>query len=267
MTKQYFKKLTNAGTASCVFAVLAFVFAICGSVFDPVATAIHNSVFENDIDSMFFYSHDDTAVTIYHFFDVYGSGIYMAVLSFVAMIILFKNKRTKALTASSASLIIFAVIADLPLSVFGMVNTIQQDILKLTSDDTDQTVFICVCRLLVFCLPLIAGFFLLLAGLFLALKLSGESFSVEIESVEKSAKQSFDGFPAENQFAANVFIPEHPVQHSEPITTTPEAFATPVAETFSSEKTEEPKAPATCPHCGAVLKTAAKFCSACGQKV
>jgi predicted amidophosphoribosyltransferase len=25
--------------------------------------------------------------------------------------------------------------------------------------------------------------------------------------------------------------------------------------------------PATCPHCGAALKTAAKFCSACGQKV
>ena len=261
MTKQYFKKLTNAGTASCVFAVLAFVFAICGSVFDPVATAIHNAVFENDVDSMFIFSHDDTAVTIYRFFDVYGSAIFMAVLSFVTMIILFKNKRTKGLTAASASLMIFAVIADLPLSVLGMVNTIQQDILKLTSDDTDQTVFICVCRLLVFCLPLISGFFLLLAGLFLALKLSGESFSVEIERVEKSAKQSFDGFPAENQFAANAFIPEQPVLNPEHIADAP------VAEAIASEKTEEPKAPATCPHCGAVLKTAAKFCSSCGQKV
>lgn len=266
MTKQYFKKLTNAGSASCVFAVLAFVFALCGAVLEPVSTAIHNAVFEHDIDNMFLYTHDDTVMTIYHFFDIYGSGIFMAVLSFVAMIILFKNKRTKGLTAASASLIIFAALAAIPLSVFGMITEIQEDILKLTSDDTDQTVFVSVCRLLVFCLPLIAGFFLLLSGLFLALRLSGESFTVEVERAEKAAAQMFDGFPADNQYAAGAFMPEQNSVQPQAVSEAPVEAVVPEP-TAAPEVSEEPAAPATCPHCGAVLKTGAKFCSACGQKV
>ena len=221
---------------------------------------IHNAVFKHDVDVMFLdFSDSLTKVTMY--FTIYGSAVFMAVLAFVVMILMFKNKGKKNLSSSTASLIIFSTLAALPLPIVGMINELKTNISTIKSNFTDQTIFMRVSLLLVYCIPLLSGFFLLLNGLFLALRLSGESYAVEIERVEKdTSANTFVQQPIQNQFAQpeiNSFAQPEPV-----------APIAPVVSQSSPQDAAVAQEPAICPHCGAPLKSAdAKFCSSCGQKV
>ena len=249
------KKMTNSTTLMCVFSIIALFFGAVGAAFDPLATLIHNAVFKHDVDAMFLnFSDSLTKVTMY--FTIYGSAVFMAVLAFVVMILMFKNKDKKNLSSSTASLIIFSTLAALPLPIVGMINELKTNISTIKSNFTDQTIFMRVSLLLVYCIPLISGFFLLLAGLCLALRLSGETYTVEVERVEKAVPDRFNQQPVPNQFA-------QPDMNSfrQPAPFVPQPSAAPEAASVQSE-------PAVCPHCGAPLKSPdAKFCSACGQKV
>ena len=250
------KKMTNSTTLMCVFSIIALFFGAVGAAFDPLATLIHNAVFKHDVDYMFLYDYDSTVRKITWYFTLYGSSVFMAVMSLVVMILLFKNKGKKNLSSSTASLIIFPTLGSMLLPIFGMIDELSSSISKIKSSDTDQTVFIKVCQLLAYCIPLISGFFLLLAGLCLALRLSGETYTVEVERVEKAVPDRFNQQPVPNQFA-------QPDMNSfrQPAPFVPQPSAAPEAASVQSE-------PAVCPHCGAPLKSPdAKFCSACGQKV
>ena len=254
------KKLTNASGAVCVFALLSFVFAAIGAAFDPIATLIHNAVFKHDIDLMFIPSCNDTLSNVYYYILIYSSSIVLCIASLVIMILMFKNKGKKGLSSTTASIIIFTALAGITLPAVGMVERLKNSVMEIKSNYTDQTVFLRVCDFLVYCIPLISGFFLLLSGLCLALKLSGESFTVEIERVSDFQLPAEHGFgqmqePAFNKepFAAPVSNPEAVIPAAVPVIPTPAA----------SQTESEPK----CPHCGAVLKNPnAKFCSVCGQK-
>ena len=256
------KKMTNSTTVMCVFSVIALFFGAVGAAFDPLGTMIHNAVYNHDVDSLFMYG-NDTIDKLTWYFNIYGSSVFMAVLSLVVMILLFKNKGKKNLSSSTASLIIFSTIAALPFPVIGMISELTNNISKIRSSDTDQTVFLKVCQLLVFCIPLVAGFFLLISGLLLALRLSGETYTVEIERVEKTAPanefipQQMQNQPIQNQFAQpdmNSFRQPEPIA---PVIPVPQPAAP-----------ENEQASKMCPHCGAQLKSAtAKFCSTCGQQV
>ena len=262
MGNTFSKKMTNSTTLLCVFSIIALFFGAVGAAFDPLATLIHNAVFKHDVDSLFMYG-NDTIDKLTWYFNIYGSSVFMAVLSLVVMILLFKNKGKKNLSSSTASLIIFSTIAALPFPVIGMISELTNNISKIRSSDTDQTVFLKVCQLLVFCIPLVAGFFLLISGLLLALRLSGETYTVEIERVEKTAPanefipQQMQNQPIQNQFAQpdmNSFINPEP--------------AAPVAPILQPTAPDSEPAVKMCPHCGAQLKSAtAKFCSTCGQQV
>ena len=262
MGNTFSKKMTNSTTLLCVFSIIALFFGAVGAAFDPLATLIHNAVFKHDVDSLFMYG-NDTIDKLTWYFNIYGSSVFMAVLSLVVMILLFKNKGKKNLSSSTASLIIFSTIAALPFPVIGMISELTNNISKIRSSDTDQTVFLKVCQLLVFCIPLVAGFFLLISGLLLALRLSGETYTVEIERVEKVAPanefipQQMQNQPIQNQFAQpdmNSFINPEP--------------AAPVAPILQPTAPDSEPAVKMCPHCGAQLKSAtAKFCSTCGQQV
>lgn len=257
------KKMTNSTNVMCVFSVIALFFGAVGAAFDPLATLIHNAVFKHDVDYMFLYDYDSTVRKITWYFTLYGSSVFMAVMSLVVMILLFKNKGKKNLSSSTASLIIFPTLGSMLLPIFGMIDELSSSISKIKSSDTDQTVFIKVCQLLAYCIPLISGFFLLLTGLLLALRLSGESYSVAVERVEKVAPanefipQQMQNQPIQNQFAQpdmNSFRQPEP--------------AAPVAPVLQPTAPESEPAVKMCPHCGAQLKSAtAKFCSTCGQQV
>ena len=263
MGNTFSKKMTNSTTLMCVFSIIALVLGAIGAAFDPLATLIHNAVFSHDVDYMFLYDTNKTISKLTFYFTIYGSSVFMAVLALVVMILLFKNKGKKNLSSSTASLIIFSVIGALPLSLFGMIGELTESISKIRSSDTDQTVFLKVCELLVYCIPLLSAFFLLLTGLLLALRLSGESYSVAVERVEKVAPanefipQQMQNQPIQNQFAQpdmNSFRQPEP--------------AAPVAPVLQPTAPDSEPAVKMCPHCGAQLKSAtAKFCSTCGQQV
>ncbi len=254
------KKLTNSNGAVCVFALLAFVFAAIGAAFDPLATLIHNAVYKHDIDHMFIYDLDDTLDTLFNYLQIYSTSIMLCIISLVVMILMFKNKGKKGLSSTTASIIIFTALAGITLPAVGMVERLKNSIMEIKSNYTDQTVFLRVCDFLVYCIPLISGFFLLLSGLCLALKLSGESFTVEIDRVSDIQLPAEHGFgqmqePAFNKepFTAPVNNAEAPIPAAAPVIPAPAA----------GQSVSEPK----CPHCGSTLKNPnAKFCSVCGQK-
>ena len=254
------KKLTNSSGAVCVFALLSFVFAAIGAAFDPLATLIHNAVFKHDIDHMFIYNFNDSLDTVYNYFQIYSTSVMLCIVSFVVMILMFKNKGKKGLSSTSASIVIFTALASIPLPVIGMIHRLTNSIMEIKSRDTDQTVFIKICELLVFSIPLLAAFFLMLSGLCLALRLSGETFTVEIDTVSDIQ------LPAEHGFGQM----QEPAFNKGPFTTpvsSPEAVIPAAAPVIPTPAVSQPEAEPKCPHCGSVLKNPnAKFCSVCGQK-
>ena len=127
-------------------------------------------------------------------------------------------------------------------------------------------------------LPFIAAFLLFIGGLVIAGRLMGEDFAVEIPVAAKTPDNATAPIPmttpqeqsfaqpdmsqfrkpdnAEPVMSQSVVEPEIP-QQTEPIEPPTETAEQPVEQT----------APEKCPHCGSELKSGAKFCSVCGNKV
>lgn len=246
--KIYTKKLTYAGMSLCLLSFFAFILSAAGALADPVGKLVYNNVFANKIDFLF-------TPDIFAYVNTYGLSCALAIFSLVAF---FTSARAKGI-------MIYYV-------------TVKGHFSNAITMGYDNDKFRVALSLADDVLPFIAAFLLFIGGLVIAGRLMGEDFAVEIPVAAKTPdnapapipmttpqEQSF-AQPDMSQFrkpdnaepvmSQSVVEPEIP-QQTEPIE--------PPTET--AEQPAEQTAPEKCPHCGSELKSGAKFCSVCGNKV
>lgn len=246
--KIYTKKLTYAGMSLCLLSFFAFILSAAGALADPVGKLVYNNVFTNKIDFLF-------TPDIFAYVNTYGLSCALAIFSLVAF---FTSARAKGI-------MIYYV-------------TVKGHFSNAITMGYDNDKFRVALSLADDVLPFIAAFLLFIGGLVIAGRLMGEDFAVEIPVAAKTPdnapapipmttpqEQSF-AQPDMSQFrkpdnaepvmSQSVVEPEIP-QQTEPIEPPTETAEQPVEQT----------APEKCPHCGSELKSGAKFCSVCGNKV
>ena len=130
-------------------------------------------------------------------------------------------------------------------------------------------------------LPFIAAFLLFIGGLVLAGRLMGEDFAVEIPVAAKTPDNTPApipmAVPQEQSFAQPDMSQFRKPDNAEPVMSQsvvepeiPQQTETIEPPTETADVAEQPAwqtAPEKCPHCGSELKSGAKFCSVCGNKV
>lgn len=246
--KIYTKKLTYAGMSLCLLSFFAFILSAAGALADPVGKLVYNNVFTNKIDFLF-------TPDIFAYVNTYGLSCALAIFSLVAF---FTSARAKGI-------MIYYV-------------TVKGHFSNAITMGYDNDKFRVALSLADDVLPFIAAFLLFIGGLVIAGRLMGEDFAVEIPVAAKTPdnapapipmttpqEQSF-AQPDMSQFrkpdnaepvmSQSVVEPEIP-QQTEPIEPPTETTEQPAWQT----------APEKCPHCGSELKSGAKFCSVCGNKV
>ena len=119
---------------------------------------------------------------------------------------------------------------------------------------------------------------LFIGGLVIAGRLMGEDFAVEIPVAAKTPDNAPAPIPMttpqEQSFAQPDMSQFRKPDNAEPVMSQsvvepeipqqPEPIEPP---TETAEQPVEQSAPEKCPHCGSELKSGAKFCSVCGNKV
>ena len=252
--KIYTKKLTYAGMSLCLLSFFAFILSAAGALADPVGKLVYNNVFTNKIDFLF-------TPDIFAYVNTYGLSCALAIFSLVAFFTSARAKGKKKLDGAFAGfLILFPFVVMITKGIMIYYVTVKGHFSNAITMGYDNDKFRVALSLV------IAG------------RLMGEDFAVEIPVAAKTSdnapapipmttpqEQSF-AQPDMSQFrkpdnaepvmSQSVVEPEIP-QQTEPIE--------PPAET--AEQPVEQTAPEKCPHCGSELKSGAKFCSVCGNKI
>ena len=255
--KIYTKKLTYAGMSLCLLSFFAFILSAAGALADPVGKLVYNNVFTNKID--FLFTPD--------------------IFSLVAFFTSARAKGKKKLDGAFAGfLILFPLVVMITKGIMIYYVTVKGHFSNAITMGYDNDKFRVALSLADDVLPFIAAFLLFIGGLVIAGRLMGEDFAVEIPVAAKTPdnapapipmttpqEQSF-AQPDMSQFrkpdnaepvmSQSVVEPEIP-QQTEPIEPPTETTEQPAWQT----------APEKCPHCGSELKSGAKFCSVCGNKV
>lgn len=242
--KIYTKKLTYAGMSLCLLSFFAFILSAAGALADPVGKLVYNNVFTNKIDFLF-------TPDIFAYVNTYGLSCALAIFSLVAFFTSARAKGKKKLDGAFAGfLILFPLVVMITKGIMIYYVTVKGHFSNAITMGYDNDKFRVALSLADDVLPFIAAFLLFIGGLVIAGRLMGEDFAVEIPVAAKTPDN------AEPVMSQSVVEPEIP-QQTEP--------TEPPAET--DEQPVEQTAPEKCPHCGSELKSGAKFCSVCGNKV
>ena len=245
--KIYTKKLTYAGMSLCLLSFFAFILSAAGALADPVGKLVYNNVFTNKIDFLF-------TPDIFAYVNTYGLSCALAIFSLVAFFTSARAKGKKKLDGAFAGfLILFPLVVMITKGIMIYYVTVKGHFSNAITMGYDNDKFR------------------------VALSLA-DDVAVEIPVAAKTPdnapapipmttpqEQSF-AQPDMSQFrkpdnaepvmSQSVVEPEIP-QQTEPIEPPTETAEQPVEQT----------APEKCPHCGSELKSGAKFCSVCGNKV
>lgn len=242
--KIYTKKLTYAGMSLCLLSFFAFILSAAGALADPVGKLVYNNVFTNKIDFLF-------TPDIFAYVNTYGLSCALAIFSLVAFFTSARAKGKKKLDGAFAGfLILFPLVVMITKGIMIYYVTVKGHFSNAITMGYDNDKFRVALSLADDVLPFIAAFLLFIGGLVIAGRLMGEDFAVEIPVAAKTPDN------AEPVMSQSVVEPEIP-QQTEPIEPPTETAEQPVEQT----------APEKCPHCGSELKSGAKFCSVCGNKV
>lgn len=242
--KIYTKKLTYAGMSLCLLSFFAFILSAAGALADPVGKLVYNNVFTNKIDFLF-------TPDIFAYVNTYGLSCALAIFSLVAFFTSARAKGKKKLDGAFAGfLILFPFVVMITKGIMIYYVTVKGHFSNAITMGYDNDKFRVALSLADDVLPFIAAFLLFIGGLVIAGRLMGEDFAVEIPVAAKTSDN------AEPVMSQSVVEPEIP-QQTEPIEPPTETAEQPVEQT----------APEKCPHCGSELKSGAKFCSVCGNKI
>ena len=254
--KIYTKKLTYAGMSLCLLSFFAFILSVAGALADPVGKLVYNNVFTNKIDFLF-------TPDIFAYVNTYGLSCALAIFSLVAFFTSARAKGKKKLDGAFAGfLILFPFVVMITKGIMIYYVTVKGHFSNAITMGYDNDKFRVALSLADDVLPFIAAFLLFIGGLVIAGRLMGEDFAVEIPVAAKTPDNAPDMSQfrkpdnAEPVMSQSVVESEIP-QQTEPIEPPTETAEQPVEQT----------APEKCPHCGSELKSGAKFCSVCGNKV
>ena len=236
--KIYTKKLTYAGMSLCLLSFFAFILSAAGALADPVGKLVYNNVFTNKIDFLF-------TPDIFAYVNTYGLSCALAIFSLVAFFTSARAKGKKKLDGAFAGfLILFPFVVMITKGIMIYYVTVKGHFSNAITMGYDNDKFRVALSLADDVLPFIAAFLLFIGGLVIAGRL------------QPDMSQFRKPDNAEPVMSQSVVEPEIP-QQTEPIEPPTETAEQPVEQT----------APEKCPHCGSELKSGAKFCSVCGNKV
>lgn len=251
------KKLTNSGTGVCVLTFIAFIFALIGSLEEFIGVFIYNIKFSDELRKLFAY--DFTT-----YLNIYERHLSLAVISLIFFIIFCVSKRKKSVGygIAIASVVIPIVYSTVP--IINLVTAIKNDyFMDYFDSGLDETTFTFYAQLAFYVILLIACFFMLIAGLVLCCKLAGEKFTVDVPYVQKAenvqpvVQAQYVQMPsADTGYAA--------MGNTNTVSVNEEQTNIP---SFDDVIKSDNSTMETCPNCGAELKSHAKFCSVCGQKI
>lgn len=273
--KIYTKKLTYAGMSLCLLSFFAFVLSAAGALADPVGKLVYNNIFTNKIDFLF-------TPDIFAYVNIYGLSCALVIFSLVAFFTSARAKGKKKLDGAFAGfLILFPLVVMIAKGVMIYYVLIRGHFSNAITMGYDNDKFRVALSLADDVLPFIAAFLLFIGGLVLAGRLMGEDFAVEIPVAAKTPDNTPApipmAVPQEQSFAQPDMSQFRKPDNAEPVMSQsvvePEIpqQADPIeAPTETADVAEQPAwqtAPEKCPHCGSELKSGAKFCSVCGNKV
>ncbi len=270
--KIYTKKLTYAGMSLCLLSFFAFILSAAGALADPVGKLIYNNVFTNKIDFMF-------TPDIFAYVNIYGLSCALVIFSLVVFFTCARAKGKKKLDGAFAGfLILFPLVVMITKGVMIYYVLVKGHFSNAITMGYDNDKFRVALSLADDVLPFIAAFLLFIGGLVIAGRLMGEDFAVEIPVAAKAPENTPApipmAMPQEQSFAQPDMSQFRKPDNAEPVmsqsVTEPEQAEPTEAPTDTADVTEQPvwqTTPEKCPHCGSDLKSGAKFCSVCGNKV
>lgn len=272
MTKKiYTKKLTYAGMSLCLLSFFAFILSAAGALADPVGKLVYNNIFKNKIDFMF-------TPDIFAYVNIYGLSCALVIFSLVAFFTSARAKGKKKLDGAFAGfLILFPLVVMITKGIMIYYVMVKGHFSNAITRGYDNDKFRVALSLADDVLPFIAAFLLFIGGLVIAGRLMGEDFAVEIPVAAKTPDSTPAPIPMaapqEQSFVQPDITQFRKPDNAEPVmsqgVTEPEISQEIPQQTEVAEPadTAEQSAVEKCPHCGSELKSGAKFCSVCGNKI
>lgn len=269
--KIYTKKLTYAGMSLCLLSFFAFILSAAGALADPVGKLVYNNVFTNKIDFMF-------TPDIFAYVNIYGLSCALVIFSLVAFFTSARAKGKKKIDgAFAAFLILFPLVVMITKGIMIYYVMVKGHFSNAITRGYDNDKFRVALSLADDVLPFIAAFLLFIGGLVIAGRLMGEDFAVEIPVAAKTPDSTPAPIPMaapqEQSFVQPDITQFRKPDNAEPVmsqgVTEPEISQEIPQQTEVAEPadTAEQSAAEKCPHCGSELKSGAKFCSVCGNKI
>lgn len=289
------KKFTRGGGAPLVLTVIALIISLAAVFEEYIARFIYNLAFKDSkADKVFissiigFFTMERNSVSVIRVYT--EKAFIIALVAFAAFMILVTSARKKKIVGGEAWMMIISAAACAIEPVIYMMQFFSNGLHKNFSDSNDGVRFRSFYGFLIYALPLIATFLLVLAGFILLIRLAREksvvistedpdtagddsnaayddtyapSFMPQTEAVMPEAVMPQSDEPA----AADIVPePEPEIPQVTPIVETEAVADVPEEETQPEPLITHEPAKVFCANCGNQLDPAAKFCNNCGAK-
>ena len=266
--KIYRKKMTNSGGGVCVLTGLAAVFALCASAGDYIAGAVYTQFYKKQVYDMSF--------DVMKYIENYRAAFVMAVFALIMFIWALTAAKGKKMGREFGWT---GILMGLCLSIEPALAVWEKLEGSLISDyfktDYDSDKFRGSVELAKDGLPVLAGLFILLAGLAVVIKVSGEDFMAEVPRADKKSEKSAKGEEGDARgFGGGTQEVQGLTGETKPATysgTAEEAVVSEMAGEsvggVSQDKSAKKATVNLCPQCGELVGADELFCSNCGHKM
>lgn len=201
MSKKAYKKLTNANGLVRVFSIIALILGVIALLLEPIGRLIYNMIFTNKADYLI-------ANTVKEYFSSIQYSLILFVLTIALMIAAFSSKNKKNIGQGFSSLLVLVPIATSVIPTIDLIDYLGSNTFKYMMKGADNLKFRALLILMVFILILCVAVLLLISGLVLVARASGEK-PTEVTYIETALKKrpaSQQGFNHQQQF--NQFNPQ-----------------------------------------------------------
>ncbi len=248
------KKLCDAGSASCLFAFIAFFASGAGAALEFIGREIYRREFYKN-EALFSQKWDEYFVT-------YQNSIVLFAVSLTVLLVCIVSRRKKKIGAEFGALITVASAAMAIAPALFVYRLFNDSTWKLAAEGSDEARFMYIMQALVYGLPLLSGIFLFICGITLWGRNATDDFSVSCPYMKYMAEP--ESRDAEEQAVEKSGKSEE-VKPSFEFTNS--NYMSPSDDGGNVQAQAVIKEAARCKGCGAELKDGAKFCQRCGEKI
>lgn len=175
--KVHMKKVTTAGGGTIILGFFALLFGMLGILLEPAAKALYPVIFDGkSLEKLF---SDDWV----GYLEVCMPSVAIFVISLVMLFNLFGSVKKANAGSFSITLIIFIGVSNILTPVYHIVNLMNNSSFMDEIKKGGYWTFTGTCQILVYGLPAISAFFLLLAGLALAGRLVDSDIEVNVSPI------------------------------------------------------------------------------------